>query len=124
MLRDVGGARLALSILSGLAAFVVGYWMPGALLPDAWQAACGVAIGLATAGIVWAGADSPSRLFRGAVRGAAWGGLIGFAGGFFGPMLLAPDANQGPMLGLFITGPGGVVLGGLAGLAIAAGKPG
>lgn len=38
-------------------------------------------------------------------------GGIGFVCGFFGPMALAPDANQGPMLGLFITGPGGFVLG-------------
>lgn len=39
-------------------------------------------------------------------------GGVGFALGFFGPMLLAPDANQGPMLGIFITGPLGF-LGGL-----------
>lgn len=119
-----GAGRFLLALISGLAAFVVGYWLPGALLPDGWQAASGAAIGLATAAIVWAGSAHRSTLMRGAVRGAAWGGLIGFFGGFFGPMLLAPDANQGPMLGLFITGPGGVVLGALAGLAIAAGKPG
>ena len=119
---DLG--RIALAVLAGLAAFVVGYWVPGSLLPDGWATACGVAIGAAVAGIVWAGAGSRSALMRGAVLGAAWGGGIGFAGGFFGPMLLAPDANQGPLLGLFITGPGGVVLGALAGLAIAAGKPG
>ncbi len=29
--------------------------------------------------------------------------------GFFGPILLNPDANQGPLLGLFITGPGGAI---------------
>ncbi|MEX0922275.1 MAG: hypothetical protein WDZ84_05830 [Rhodovibrionaceae bacterium] len=38
-------------------------------------------------------------------------GLIGFVLGFFGPMLLAQDANQGPLLGIFITGPGGLLLG-------------
>jgi len=38
-------------------------------------------------------------------------GGVGFAAGFFGPMALRPDANQGPMLGIFITGPGGAVLG-------------
>ena len=38
-------------------------------------------------------------------------GGIGFVLGFFGPMLLAPGANQGPMLGIFITGPLGAVLG-------------
>jgi hypothetical protein len=38
-------------------------------------------------------------------------GGIGFVAGFFGPMILAPDANQGPLLGIFITGPGGFLLG-------------
>lgn len=38
-------------------------------------------------------------------------GGIGFAAGFFGPMILAPGANQGPMLGIFITGPLGAVAG-------------
>ena len=49
-----------------------------------------------------------------------WGlslGAIGFAGGFFGPMLFAPDANQGPMLGLFITGPLGFLCGAAIGTA-------
>lgn len=41
-------------------------------------------------------------------------GAICFAAGFFGPILLAPGANQGPLLGIFITGP----LGTLAGFAI------
>jgi hypothetical protein len=43
-----------------------------------------------------------------------WGllfGLAGFAAGFFGPVLLNPEANQGPLLGLLLTGPGGVLLG-------------
>lgn len=30
-------------------------------------------------------------------------------------MIFAPEANQGPMLGIFITGPGGAVLGAVAG---------
>jgi len=38
-------------------------------------------------------------------------GAITFALGFFGPMILTPGANQGPMLGIFITGPLGFVVG-------------
>ena len=38
-------------------------------------------------------------------------GTIAFAAGFFGPMIWAPDANQGPLLGIFITGPLGFVVG-------------
>lgn len=38
-------------------------------------------------------------------------GLTGFLCGFGGPMILAPESNQGPLVGLFLTGPVGAVLG-------------
>lgn len=117
-------ARLALAVAAAIPAYVAGYWLVGALLPLDWEWVGGLVVAAVAGAAVWAGAGSRSGLLRGAVLGAAWGGGIGFVGGFFGPMLFAPDANQGPLLGLFITGPGGVVLGALAGLAIAAGKPG
>lgn len=47
-----------------------------------------------------------------ALKWAAMAGAIGFCAGFFGPMLLAPGADQGPLLGLFITGPMGFIAGG------------
>jgi hypothetical protein len=59
-------------------------------------------------------------------RGETVGGftlVIGgaaFAFGFFGPLIWAPDANQGPLLGIFITGPAGFVIGLLWGLLRAA----
>ncbi|TGP66964.1 hypothetical protein EN858_34710 [Mesorhizobium sp. M4B.F.Ca.ET.215.01.1.1] len=43
-----------------------------------------------------------------------WGailGIVGFLGGFVGPVIFTPEANQGPLLGIFITGPLGFVLG-------------
>jgi hypothetical protein len=43
-------------------------------------------------------------------------GAIGFVGGFFGPMLFAPGANQGPLLGVLITGPLGLIAGAIGGL--------
>ena len=48
-------------------------------------------------------------------KGALIVGGIGFCAGFFGPMVFAPDANQGPLLGIFITGPLGAVLGAIGG---------
>jgi hypothetical protein len=45
-----------------------------------------------------------------------WGlalGAVGFIAGFFGPIALNPEANQGPLVGILITGPGGL-LGGFA----------
>ncbi len=53
------------------------------------------------------------------VIGAAAVGLVGFVAGFFLPMILSPDANQGPLLGLFITGPGGALLGLVVGVVAA-----
>lgn len=38
-------------------------------------------------------------------------GFAGFAAGFVGPVILNPSANQGPLVGIFITGPCGVLLG-------------
>jgi hypothetical protein len=43
-------------------------------------------------------------------------GVAGFVSGYVGPIILNPDANQGPLLALFITGPGGVLAGLLLGL--------
>ncbi|TGT35703.1 hypothetical protein [Mesorhizobium sp. M8A.F.Ca.ET.165.01.1.1] len=50
-----------------------------------------------------------------------WGvllGVIGFVGGFVGPVILTPDANQGPLLGLLITGPLGLVVGLVVGFVL------
>jgi hypothetical protein len=49
------------------------------------------------------------------VYGALLFGGVGFAAGFYGPMLLAPAANQGPLLGIIITGPAGLLAGAAAG---------
>ena len=37
--------------------------------------------------------------------------LVGFIPGFFGPIVFAPGANQGPLLGIFVTGPIGAMVG-------------
>lgn len=37
-------------------------------------------------------------------------GFIGFALGFFGPMILDPSSGNGALLGIFITGPLGFVV--------------
>lgn len=59
-----------------------------------------------------------SRIAATAAKGGCLLGVIGFAGGFFGPMIFAPEANQGPMLGIFFTGPAGLVLGLLMGAVV------
>lgn len=42
-------------------------------------------------------------------------GGIGFSAGFFGPIIFNPEVNQGPLLGIFFTGPLGFLIGGIAG---------
>lgn len=55
-------------------------------------------------------------MLRRAVTYALVAGAIGFSIGFFGPMILDPSSGNGPLLGIFITGPLGVVGGAIAGL--------
>ncbi len=38
-------------------------------------------------------------------------GATGLASGFLGPLIFVPEANQGPLVGILISGPAGVVLG-------------
>ena len=51
------------------------------------------------------------------IGGVILGG-IGFVDGFVGPMIFAPQANHGPMLGIFITGPLGFFLGVIIGCVV------
>jgi hypothetical protein len=53
-----------------------------------------------------------------AARGAIIVGGLGLVGGVVGPILLAPDSNQGPLLGIIFTGPLGFVIGGTMGLLL------
>ena len=38
-------------------------------------------------------------------------GVAGFVAGFLGPIIFVPEANQGPLVGIFISGPAGFALG-------------
>jgi hypothetical protein len=50
-----------------------------------------------------------------ALLGGVLVGGTGFVLGFFGPILLTPSANQGPLLGIFVSGPLGFFVGAVAG---------
>jgi len=58
----------------------------------------------------------PKGLVSSTIVGAVVLGSVGFCAGFFGPMILTPEANQGPLLGIFIIGPAGFLCGGIGGL--------
>jgi hypothetical protein len=59
-----------------------------------------------------------SGLAWSAFVGALVTGGIGFAAGFFGPMILDPSSPQGPLVGLFVTGPLGLLAGAIGGAAV------
>ena len=112
--------RLLLTVVSALVTYFV-LRVTGALLfygrlsPGTSRlVAAAAAVGAAC--VVWTlAASSHPGLGRAVTLGALITGAIAFAAGFFGPILLTPGANQGPLLGIFITGPLGLVLGALGG---------
>jgi hypothetical protein len=115
-------ARFMLAFVVAIATFYFVFWVPSSLLSWLPGHLLFAVVGSFVAAIwsaryIWrhteGGGDSVLALTLG---GALTVGAVGFVGGFFGPMIFAPDANQGPLLGLFITGPLGFVLGGVAGL--------
>jgi hypothetical protein len=111
--------RVALAAAAFLGAYVLA-WIVMLLMPFGGLGAIrGLVPPLVACWIAWYVWSNPQSL-SGSVSamagvGAVIVGGIGFAIGFFGPMLLAPDANQGPMLGIFITGPLGAIVGAIGG---------
>ena len=103
--------------------YIFVYWLAGSLLfssfgEQQWIAANIVALfSAAIAGwYVWKKLGSAnSGLISNKFIGAIILGAISFSAGFFGPLIFAPESNQGPLLGILITGPLGIVLGGIAG---------
>ena len=117
-LRVIAAVAGALSLGYGVlwgGAFM-GWKNPAVALP--------ILFGATIAAMLWwfalRGHDPISRhqMYTGCLGGLIVGG-IGFAVGFVGPMLLKPGANQGPLLGILITGPGGFVVGIVAAVALA-----
>ena len=125
-----GGAALA----AGVATFYFVGWFGAAILSILLPAVLSASLaflGSAACGVLvvrrlWTSAPLPREVegLAGAGRpeilesvatGALVLGGIGFCAGFFGPMVLAPDSNQGPLLGIFITGPLGLLAGAVAG---------
>jgi len=98
------------------------YWVPVSLLPftehrgipELVSFLCAVSVGWFAWRRLGTGPNGP---IASAFLGAVVLGAIGFSAGFFGPLILTPEANQGPLLGIFITGPLGFLLGAVAGLA-------
>ena len=112
--------RVVILLVVVPAAYYSILWLPLALIPlkgQWWIASlisllCAIAVGR----YVWVKSGSaPENLASRVVYGALVVGGIGFSAGFFWPIIFNPGANQGPLLGIFITGPFGFLLGGIGG---------
>lgn len=111
------GARLFGAIVIGVLTYAFSYWIPyTVVLPLEYN---GVAQLLALITGAWAGRFIYTRTESQSLRSGRMGvamrdalvfGGIAFTLGFFGPMLFG-GGNQGPLLGIFITGPLGFVIG-------------
>lgn len=115
--------NMAVRVISSAAAAFLAFFLATVFLPfvtslpDTASLIIGLGLGLFAGWIVWRALSGQSPgLLPAVVTGAAVVGGGGFIIGFLGPILLFPEANQGPLLGIFITGPAGVVVGALAGL--------
>lgn len=111
--------RILVTLVVVLAMYSFLYWIPFSLLfgvswvPSALSLLSAMAIGW----YVWKKLETvPTGYISCAMVGAVLLGSAGFCAGFFGPMIFAPGANQGPMLGIFFTGPLGFLLGAVGGV--------
>ncbi len=120
-------ARFGVALLVGVATCYFVFWLPMSLL-SFLPGHMLIAFVASLASAIWAGRYMWRRTQDGGgvltmtFGGAMIVGTAGFLFGFFGPMIWAPDANQGPLLGLLYTGPLGFLLGGVAGLIYGLGR--
>src|SRR4051794_19792637 len=107
-------------VTGSLAGFAIGVLTHTGFHIWAWETPGYMALVLGLLGAVVGGTigvalQSPSPRARTVagwcVGAAAVVGVVGFLAGFVGPILLKPDSPQGPLLGIFVTGPLGVVAG-------------
>lgn len=119
-------ARLGVSFVAGVATYYFVFLASLTFLsalPGNWLLAsvCALAAGIWAGRFTWrltasAAEDGILVLTFG---GALIVGGIAFALGFFGPMIVFPESNQGPLLGILYTGPIGFVAGAIGGFAYA-----
>jgi hypothetical protein len=116
--------RLLATLVAGIGTYCFLVLFGGALLalllsgplPGWLTFATSALVAILVARYIWIHTGSARvGLFRFIAFGSLMTGAIAFLVGFFGPIVFTPHANQGPLLGIFITGPLGFILGGIGG---------
>lgn len=109
--------RVLATLFTLIAVYYFTFWIPFAFVPQSIRATfiphvISLLVAIAISYFVWKKVGSSTEgLISHTLKIGIVVGAISFILGFFGPMILAPGANQGPLLGLFITGPLGFVSG-------------
>src|SRR5438045_3286290 len=119
------GAKIAAGVVGGLVGLGVGLFAgftTGAIFGGPGRAEVGRAVGMGVGSVGGAvlcaflvGRPAVARWCFGTAFAA---GAASFLLGFVGPILTRPDSPQGPLLGIFVTGPLGFALGAGLGLGI------
>ena len=119
------GAAVIGTALAGLAVWIA---MRNLSLPtqDGWIFWVPIVLWLLTMSLLCWSVVVPGRASRAGVRSswqAGWMvGGIGLLLGFVGPLVVTPDANLGPLLGILLTGPLGFVVGAIGAGVVRAAK--
>lgn len=115
--RMIPAVRIILTFFTGIAIYFFVYWLPFSLLPAAYKIPylpniISLLIAIFAGVFVW---KRTGKVSNGLASSILLGGIIvgatGFISGFFGPLIFTPEKNLGPLLGIFITGPIGFIVG-------------
>jgi amino acid permease len=107
--------RIFITLFTFLASYFFIYWVPFSLISAGTvnpviQLIVSVILASGIAYFIWKNTKSLKKKTTYMLTAAVIIGSVGFLLGFFLPMLLDPEANQGPMLG-FVMGPFGFLIG-------------
>jgi len=130
MAQTVGaGVRLVAAAAGGMVGLGIGLFLGfevGAMIggpsagpgPSEAGRALGMVVGLVGGALLGAFLVGRPVVARWCFGTAFAVGGVSFLAGFVGPIVLTPDSPQGPLLGIFFTGPIGFVAGAVIGMGI------
>lgn len=112
--------KIILSIVAFVASYIFIYFALIAFIPSVYEIyylpnVIALILAIAISIYVWKKTSFKNGLTSHMVMGGIIVGSISFIIGFFGPIIFVPDSNQGPLFGIFISGPVGILVGLIAG---------